>query len=64
MDRLTLNEAIRTGRMADFVQQEEARGIGGADRATLDNALERLIRQPRSEDRTSRSPSDDGSTGT
>jgi hypothetical protein len=61
---LTLSNALKTGRLREFVAQEEARGVGPADRKALDRALRRLIKQPRSEDRTSRSPSDDGSTGT
>lgn len=60
---LSLSQAVAQGRIADFIAQEEARGIGPADKADLDRALEVLIKQPQSEDRTSRSASPDGSTG-
>lgn len=60
---LTLVNALREGRLDEFIAQEEARGVGPADKANLDHALEALIRQPQSEDRTSRSASPDGSTG-
>ena len=61
---LSLKDAIAQGRLGDFVNQAEAAGVGPANEADVEAALERLIRQPRSEDRTSRSPSDDGSSGT
>lgn len=60
---LTLADALREGRLDEFIAQEEARGVGAADKADLDRALEALIKQPQSEDRTSRSASPDGSTG-
>lgn len=61
---LTLSEAIRNRRLTEFVAQEEARGIGPAERKKLDKAIEGLIKQPQSKDQTLRSPSDDGSHGT
>jgi hypothetical protein len=60
---LTLSEAVKTGRLQEFIAQEEARGIGSIDRADLDRALAKVIKAPRSEDQTSHSPSRDGSTG-
>lgn len=59
---LTLTSAIKTGRLREFIAQEEARGVGPADRAKLDKALKKLIKQPQREDRTSRSACGDGST--
>lgn len=59
---LTLSEALKADRLAEFVRQEEARGIGPAERKKLDKAIARLIKQPRLADRTSRSASGDGST--
>lgn len=61
---ISLRTAIRDGRLDEFVQQEEARGVGPASREDLDAALARLIKSEQSEDRTSRSPSGDGSDGT
>lgn len=60
---INLIDAIDSGNLEAFIAQEEARGVGPADRPDLDRALEALIRQPQSEDRTSRSASPDGSTG-
>lgn len=60
---ITLSDAVKLGRIQEFVAQEEARGIGPADTSELDAALSRLIREPRSEGRTSHSPSPDGSSG-
>jgi hypothetical protein len=60
---LTLSEAIKTKRLAEFIDQEEARGVGAADLAQLDRALAKVIKSRRSEDQTSRSASRGGSTG-
>lgn len=60
---LSLSEAIRAGRLDEFIAQEEARGVVPGDRADLDRALELLIKRPQSAGQTSRSPSRDGSTG-
>lgn len=60
-NRLTLKKAIKDGRLRDFIRQEEDRGAGPADKAEVDEVLERLIKQPQSEDQTSHSPSRDGS---
>jgi hypothetical protein len=43
---LSLSEAISSGRIEDFIRQEEARGIGSADRRKLERALSRVIKQP------------------
>lgn len=60
---LTLTEALAEGRLPDFIAQEEARGIGPIDRAELDVGIAALVKGPQSEDQTSRSACDDGSTG-
>jgi hypothetical protein len=60
---ITLADAIKTGRLNEFVDQEEARGVGPAKRAELDRALAKVIKQRQSADRTSRSASRGGSTG-
>ena len=52
---LSLNEAIRSDRLGEFIAQEEARGAGPVDHAAL--------AAPQSEGQTSRSASDDGSSG-
>ncbi len=62
--RLTLREAQETGRLRDFIRQEERRGTGSADASDLESALARIIKSPRSTDRTSRSRGRGGSGGT
>lgn len=61
---ISLADAVREGRLDEFIAQEEARGVGPAKKAELDAALARVIRAPRSEDQTSRSDDAGGSTGT
>lgn len=61
---ITLTQAIKSNRLREFVDQETKRGIGPADSAELETAIKTLATQPQSEDRTSRSTSDDGSSGT
>ena len=60
---LTLREAIRLGRLDDFVRQEEARGVPTADAEDVFSTLDALIKAPRSKDQTSHSSSRDGSSG-
>lgn len=61
---LSLARAIKTGRLKEFIAQEEARGIGPANRRKLDAALKKLAITPqKSERRTSHSTSGDGSHG-
>jgi hypothetical protein len=59
---LSLSEAQASGRLGDFVVQEEARGIGPALAPALSDAISRVIRE-RLEGRTSRSASFDDLTG-
>jgi hypothetical protein len=61
---LSLAEAQKTGRLQEFIAQEEARGIGPIDRADFDAALAKIVRAPRLENRTSHSASRDGSNET
>ncbi len=63
MSGLSLSEAVKTGRLNEFIDQEEARGVGPIDRAAFDSLTATLIKAPQSEDQTSHSPSGDGSTG-
>lgn len=52
--KLKLNQALAENRLAEFIEQAEAEGIGPADRADFEARLGRLT-APRQEDRTSRS---------
>ncbi len=61
---ITLTQAIKDGRLQEFIAQEEARGIGPAERKKLDATIKRLATTPlKSKDRTSRSSSGGGSNG-
>lgn len=66
--KLNLAEALRNGRVAEFADEADARlmelGFSPADEARVKRAIAKLARPPRSEDRTSHSSSDDGSSGT
>jgi hypothetical protein len=60
---LNLSDALRDGRLPEFIAQEEARGIGPTDSPDLEKAIKILATTPlKSKDRTSRSPSRGGST--
>jgi hypothetical protein len=61
---LSLALAIASGRLAEFIAQEEARGVGPVSQADLDHALAATIKGEQSADQASRSPSRDGSTET
>jgi hypothetical protein len=60
---ISLSEAIKSGRLSDFIAQEEARGVGPINRGEFDALAAALIKAPQSEDQTSRPASPDGSTG-
>ena len=59
--KLTLAEAIRDNRLADFIDDAEASNDGQADCPEFERRLERLIKAPQPEGRTSRSRARDGS---
>lgn len=60
---LTLSDAKRTGRLKEFIAEQEAAGTGPIDRAEFDALLSKVIKAPRLEDQTSRSASDGNSSG-
>src|SRR4051794_16523826 len=61
---LTLREATKSGRLPEFIQQEEARGVGPADGDAIERVIKAAVRRPRSTGRTSRSACGGDSTGT
>lgn len=62
-DQLNLLNALKDGRLKDFISQEEARGIGPIEREELDREIKRLATTPlKLSGRASRSSSGDGST--
>lgn len=60
---LSLAKAIKAGRLREFIAQEEARGVGPANRKAFDAAIEKAVKLRRSKGRTSRSSSRGGSSG-
>ncbi len=60
---LTLNEALRTNRIDDFIAQAEAAGVAAAETVEFDSAIRRLVKAPPPEDQTSRSRGPGGSPG-
>lgn len=60
--RLTLNDALASGRLSDFIDQAEADGIGPADRDIFAEMVG-CVTTPPPEDQTSHSHARDGSRG-
>ena len=61
---LTLTKALETGQLRKFIAQEEARGIGPANRKDVEAAIKTLATTPtQSEDQTSHPTSRGGSRG-
>jgi len=60
---LTLARAISTGRIRDFVRQQEAHEAEPADADAFEKLLTKTIKSPQSKRQTSRSPSAGGSRG-
>jgi hypothetical protein len=60
---LSLTEALRTGRLNEFIDQQEAIGVGPVDVAAFDQASTRVIKHAGLSGQTLRSASHDGSTG-
>lgn len=61
---LSLRDAIREGRLEEFIQQAEQDGLAPADRAEFERRLGRLVRAPQQEHQTSHSRAHGGSRGT
>lgn len=55
MANLTLSEALASDRLAEFISQAEAEGVGPANRAQFE-ALVGRVTAPQPEGQTSRSP--------
>ena len=60
---ISLEQARKQGRLDEFADQEERRGVGPITHAEFDGLTAALVRAPQSEDQTSRSSSGGGSTG-
>jgi len=60
---LSLKKALEKNRLADFIVQEEARGVGSADSAELERLLAEVAKPVKSADQTSRSADPDGWSG-
>jgi hypothetical protein len=60
---LTLAEAQKSGRLQEFITEQEAAGIGPIEIDALKSLTEALIKAPPPKDQTSRSSSAGNSTG-
>lgn len=60
---ITLNEALRTNRIDDFIAQAEAEGVAAADEAAFESLMGKVVRVPLPEGQTSRSPEPGSSPG-
>ena len=60
---LSLSKAQKTGRLQDFIAQEEARGVGPIREAEFDMTASAVIKTPQSDDQTSGSLPRDGLRG-
>ena len=59
--RISLAQAIAEGRLSDFIDQAEGDGVGEVTEQDFTIALAALIKAPRPEGQTSRSPARGGS---
>lgn len=50
---LTLTEAKKTGKIQDFIAQQERLSLGSTDQSKFDTLAEKLIKTPQSTDQTS-----------
>jgi hypothetical protein len=60
---LTLAEAQKSGRLEEFIAEQEAAGLSPVDRAEFDNLLSVVMSARPPKDQTSHSASDGNSTG-
>jgi hypothetical protein len=60
---LSLSEAMESGRLQEFIAQEEARGVGPISEAEFNATASAVIRTRQPADQTSGSPRRDGSRG-
>lgn len=63
MTTITLARALKENRLEEFIRQQEKAGVGPASEAAFDLAASKVIKHETRSDRTSRSPSGDGSSG-
>ena len=62
-ESLSLTEAIKLGRLQEFIAQEEGRGVDPISEAEFDETASTVIKTPLPDDQTSGSPRRDGSRG-
>lgn len=61
--RLSLMEARKAGKLAEFIQQEEAAGLQAEGDEAFNRVVKAAATQPQSADQTSHFPSGGGSPG-
>lgn len=60
---LSLKKAIKSGKISEFIQQEQERGVGPISEAEFDETASTVIKTLPQSDQTSGSPRRDGSRG-
>ena len=63
VSNISLSEALKTGRLQDFIAQQEAPGMEPVKRRQFDAAVKKFATAPKPQDQTSGSRAPDGSTG-
>ena len=60
---ISLTEALKDDRLEEFIQEQEAAGVGKTTKGAFDEAVKRVATPRRVSGRTSRSALRDGLTG-
>ncbi len=60
---MTLVEALKTGRLSDFIAEQELFGFGKANKKQFDDVIKEAVKAHPPQDQTSNSPVRGGSTG-
>ena len=62
-DHLTLTAAIKSNKLREFAEQEDARGVKSLSLDKFEKNLGKIVKQPRSKRQTSRSQDGGSSRG-
>ena len=60
---LTLAEARKTGRLSEFIAQEQSRGVPSVDASDFESLASIVVKAQKQQDQTSGSPVRGGSSG-
>lgn len=60
---ISLMEAIKTGRLSEFIAEQESNGVEKISKTKFDAIVKKAVKAPRSQDQTSGSRARGGSRG-